>query len=517
MWIFSNIVNQCRENEKRMFVYLLFFHIFVSVFLFITANTEYFSSLHNGEGLWNFAMDSTLYHKESLNSIVYLQNSEWQEWWQLYPNHRHVRLISFIYWITGYHIPIAYEIINSVVWAMSTLLIYRTSKLLFPDNNLAHLITIIFFFQPSILISSTQLLRDPILILGFCFICYGFAIFSKQKSIWRWALIIQVGIVLALSMREYLAVIIIIILLLPSIVLIKKKKYIPPFLFLLIPIILLEFFFQNIYISVNSVIKHGAKNQIQIPIVNQSIYIEQASTSATTEAVSETAAASYDSFDDKYLGTKSSDPTVDNDFATLVDGALYFNTTNNVMMVYDSGSTYCILGKGTWLSTAPTSFLTTISKNISSVRVGFRNVNLCNSDGGSRSHIDIYKEYNNFLDIVQYFPRALQIGLLSPFPSSWLEKGKQTGKIGRLLAGIEMVAWYIILLGFSYTVLKKPSAIKPLATVLLFSVTVIILLGYIVPNVGTIYRMRQAYMIPFFLFGSYGLHLMRSDFIKKII
>jgi len=73
-----------------------------------------------------------------------------------------------------------------------------------------------------------------------------------------------------------------------------------------------------------------------------------AATSATGAATSATAAAaSYDSFDDRYLGTKSSDPTVDNDGNTLLDGALYFNTTNNVMMVYDLGGT-------TWNRTTPT-------------------------------------------------------------------------------------------------------------------------------------------------------------------
>ena len=74
-----------------------------------------------------------------------------------------------------------------------------------------------------------------------------------------------------------------------------------------------------------------------------------ASTSATAAATSATAAAaSYDSFDDRYLGTKSSDPSTDNDGATLVDGALYFNTSTNVMMVYDLGGT-------TWNRTTPTS------------------------------------------------------------------------------------------------------------------------------------------------------------------
>jgi len=74
-----------------------------------------------------------------------------------------------------------------------------------------------------------------------------------------------------------------------------------------------------------------------------------AATSATAAAASATAAAaSYDSFDDRYLGTKSSDPSTDNDGATLLDGALYFNTSTNVMMVYDLGGT-------TWNRTTPTS------------------------------------------------------------------------------------------------------------------------------------------------------------------
>jgi len=45
------------------------------------------------------------------------------------------------------------------------------------------------------------------------------------------------------------------------------------------------------------------------------------------------AAASYDSFDDRYLGAKASAPTLDNDGNALVTGALYFNTTDNVMYV----------------------------------------------------------------------------------------------------------------------------------------------------------------------------------------
>jgi len=60
-----------------------------------------------------------------------------------------------------------------------------------------------------------------------------------------------------------------------------------------------------------------------------------AATSATNAATSETnAAASFDSFDDRYLGAKSSDPSVDNDGNALLTGALYFNSSDNVMKNY---------------------------------------------------------------------------------------------------------------------------------------------------------------------------------------
>ena len=65
-----------------------------------------------------------------------------------------------------------------------------------------------------------------------------------------------------------------------------------------------------------------------------------AAASETAAGVSETnAAASYDAFDDRYLGSKASNPTLDNDGDALIDGALYWNTTNNNMYVYDLGGT----------------------------------------------------------------------------------------------------------------------------------------------------------------------------------
>ena len=106
-----------------------------------------------------------------------------------------------------------------------------------------------------------------------------------------------------------------------------------------------------------------------------------ASTSATNAANSATAAASsassalnaknaaeaaLDTFDDDFLGSKASDPAVDNDGDALADGALYFNTTDNVMKVYDLGNTQ-------WKQLTPTSSQQT---SIDTVSTNITNVNL---------------------------------------------------------------------------------------------------------------------------------------------
>ncbi len=65
---------------------------------------------------------------------------------------------------------------------------------------------------------------------------------------------------------------------------------------------------------------------------------DDAETAKTAAQTAKTAAElALDTFDDRFLGAKSSDPTVDNDGDALITGALYFNTTSG-MKVYDGSS-----------------------------------------------------------------------------------------------------------------------------------------------------------------------------------
>ena len=75
---------------------------------------------------------------------------------------------------------------------------------------------------------------------------------------------------------------------------------------------------------------------------NASTSASNAATSASNASSAQTAAeaardatlAAYDSFDDRYLGAKTSDPTLDNDGNALVAGALYFNSSSGIMKLY---------------------------------------------------------------------------------------------------------------------------------------------------------------------------------------
>jgi hypothetical protein len=87
-----------------------------------------------------------------------------------------------------------------------------------------------------------------------------------------------------------------------------------------------------------------------------------ASTSATNAATAQTAAeaardatlAAYDNFDDRYLGTKASAPTVDNDGNALTAGSLYFNSTTQVMMLYTGSAWVAAYVSGSAYVASPT-------------------------------------------------------------------------------------------------------------------------------------------------------------------
>ena len=84
-----------------------------------------------------------------------------------------------------------------------------------------------------------------------------------------------------------------------------------------------------------------AAKDLSVTAKNESVAAKDLSVTAKNAAE-----AAFDSFDDRYLGAKSSDPSVDNDGDALITGALYFNSTSGVMKNYTGSA---------WQTLKPTS------------------------------------------------------------------------------------------------------------------------------------------------------------------
>jgi len=72
-----------------------------------------------------------------------------------------------------------------------------------------------------------------------------------------------------------------------------------------------------------------------------------ASAQAAAESARDATLTAYDNFDDRYLGSKTSDPTLDNDGNALIGGALYFNSVDGAMKVYTGSAWVAAYVSGT--------------------------------------------------------------------------------------------------------------------------------------------------------------------------
>ena len=120
-----------------------------------------------------------------------------------------------------------------------------------------------------------------------------------------------------------------------------------------------------------------------------------------------------------------------------------------------------------WQQQPPVPLVDKLLEGLACAREGFR---LGYPDAGS--NIDTEVGFRNTRDIVAYLPRALQIALFAPFPSSmWTEEDKQPGgALKRLLTIPETIARYLAIAGCVLALDKSQTRERAIRLYNLFSV-----------------------------------------------
>ena len=393
------------------------FHIGLSVLMSCIARSEYFLQLHNGQGIWNFAMDSTGYHAEALSLFELLKNGDYSVWWGS-SSSWHVKWIALSYDIFTPS-PISFTPINALIWIISITCVYQIALQLFPDkHNLAVVSAMTFGFWPSYLLHTTQLLKDPFYVMGMLMMIWGWvSLLSSHRGI-GFSLLIGFGVLLAYLIRPYILEPLICLSLLGLIFVLWRSRRAWCYALLA-------------FVLISGLYAYERYGEIQ------------------PRRLAET----------KHLTGKSNWHYSD----WIPDRVEY----RLIQIAYS---------RDRWPESYP--------------------------EAGSNIDADV--RFRSLFDIVKYLPRAFQIGFLSPFPAHWFQEGRTAGRPSRIIAGFEMMGWYLLLAGFVYFFAAGPTVFQIRIWLVVYSISLVLLTALVVMNLGALFRMRFVYFLPILIGGLEG-------------
>lgn len=116
----------------------------------------------------------------------------------------------------------------------------------------------------------------------------------------------------------------------------------------------------------------------------------------------------------------------------------------------------------------------------------------------AKSIVDKDVAPQNIQEVALYLPRALQVGLFAPFPSTWFDNLS----LIRIVAAGEMFIYYLCIPGVFLLLLynRKPAVF----IAVYFACFFLMVYGFTTANIGTLYRLRYAYEFIILLLGVLG-------------
>ena len=123
---------------------------------------------------------------------------------------------------------------------------------------------------------------------------------------------------------------------------------------------------------------------------------------------------------------------------------------------------------------------------------------------GAHSMLDPDVEFHSYGDILRYLPRAVLNVLLAPCPWQWFDLGGGTGAF-KALSAVEALLLYALMVPLIVGLVAVVRRGSPDALYLaVFVGTTTVLLGFVVSNLGTLFRLRLEALLPLFTTAGLG-------------
>ena len=160
---------------------------------------------------------------------------------------------------------------------------------------------------------------------------------------------------------------------------------------------------------------------------------------AAAESAQSSTEAVYDAFDDRYLGAKASDPTLDNDGNALQTGAQYFNTTTDTTRVYNGSGWQDSAALATSITVSQISDLTANATELNYTD-GVTSAIQAQLDGKEPADATILKDADINSTILGYVAPSASGNILTSDGTNWTSSAPSGGGLEEYITKVELTS-----------------------------------------------------------------------------
>lgn len=499
----DNIINLCKVKEKDKtqhviasgFIFFLY-SLVVSVAIQTFVVPKLFPQFDLGEGI--IVLDSTGFNQIAKTKAAEILENGWKKW-ELRPQAQSPAGIASIFYVLLVPKPYSMLPFNALVHALTGCLVLWLLLHIFPWKP-AFFGSILFVVNPAALQWVAQIHRDGIFILGnmlvlVCLVQFWSGLRSSNMRTMAWGFIGGgTGTVLAWVARPYfvqiLLVFVVLGLLLISLTCLTTRvtrsgiKYQSLFLtFLALCLLLLQ----------GWLVKYHSAEIVELPPVSPESSREAAepirkAAEAPREApepIREAAESPREASEPIRKAAESVEPVLVPDEKREAGTKLWVRTE--------------------WLPEI-------VEQKLYYLSVARRGA----IGTGGHTVVDGDVPLNSASAFVTYFPRALQLGLLSPLPELWRgEASTPVMTLARKVVGVTTLFFYFCIVGLLFGMVSyRKNQVARL--IFIFCFLGILVFAYTYPNIGTLLRFRYGFYMLLIAFGAANIAEMALRWQKKL-